>query len=130
MPPLTGIFFDTVAPAIGCLLANLMFLAPLPAVLKVRHRNELGPLNPLPFPLICVNCGLWLLYGAVTSDWFVFAASVRGCGGRDGVRASVSAAGLAPDRRPNPAPMGARPNLSFFPSRPTLLDSSWAPSTR
>ena len=67
-----------VAPALGMLLANTMFFSPLLAVLRVRRNENLGDLNPLPFPVILGNCCSWLVYSFLTHDWFLFFGNLPG----------------------------------------------------
>eukprot|EP00242_Pyramimonas_sp_CCMP2087_P014741 CAMPEP_0198203894 /NCGR_PEP_ID=MMETSP1445-20131203/7228_1 /TAXON_ID=36898 /ORGANISM="Pyramimonas sp., Strain CCMP2087" /LENGTH=280 /DNA_ID=CAMNT_0043875479 /DNA_START=102 /DNA_END=944 /DNA_ORIENTATION=+ len=68
-----------VAPSMGAVLANVMFFSPLMVVLKKRKLAQpLGKLNPLPYPIIFVNCINWLLYAFVTRDPFLFFANAPG----------------------------------------------------
>eukprot|EP00959_Pyramimonas_sp_CCMP1952_P011372 238695-Pyramimonas_sp.AAC.1 len=68
-----------VAPAVGMVLANIMFFSPLSVVLKKRKLGEpLGDLNPLPYPVIFANCINWVLYSLVTRDTLLFFANAPG----------------------------------------------------
>jgi len=72
------VLLTTVAPALGAVIANGMFLAPLAAVNKARKDGTLGDLNPLPFPAIIGNCVAWLAYGYTTKNPYVFASNAVG----------------------------------------------------
>lgn len=67
-----------VAPVVGVVVANVMFSSPLAAVLHVRRTQELGDLNPLPYPVIFVNCISWLVYALLTNDWFLYFGNLPG----------------------------------------------------
>ena len=82
-----------VAPALGTVIANVMFLSPLVAVLGHRRIGSLGELNPLPFPLIFANCLGWLAYSFVLRDYYVFFSNAPGC--LLGLYFTLSAIGLA-----------------------------------
>eukprot|EP01026_Neomeris_dumetosa_P028081 TRINITY_DN2277_c1_g1_i9.p3 TRINITY_DN2277_c1_g1~~TRINITY_DN2277_c1_g1_i9.p3 ORF type:complete len:268 (-),score=18.84 TRINITY_DN2277_c1_g1_i9:748-1551(-) len=73
-----GVFDEIIAPVIGTILATIMFGSPLPAVLKVRAAQDLKELNPLPFPIIAVNCIGWVAYGVITQDFFLYFANMPG----------------------------------------------------
>lgn len=57
-----------VAPVVGVILANCMFVSPLKEVLAAREKGNLGCINPLPFLLIFSNCPLCDLCADRTSD--------------------------------------------------------------
>lgn len=73
-----GVFLNTVAPSLGLVLANGMFFSPLVAVLKARNAQDLGQLNPLPYPAITYNCGLWLAYSFHQDNLFIFFSNLPG----------------------------------------------------
>lgn len=58
-----------VAPALGTVLANVMFSSPMPAVIGARKEGALGPLNPVPFPIIMANTLAWLVFAVTLQDW-------------------------------------------------------------
>ena len=66
------------APLAGTIVANLMFLAPVSAVLAARKDEALGEVNPVPFVSIIGNCVAWLGYGFATGNNFVFASNLPG----------------------------------------------------
>lgn len=76
------IVMSHVCPALGCLIANVLFLSPMPAVLRARRERSLGDLNPIPFIMITLNCLAWVVYSWIIRDAYVFAANEVGllCG--------------------------------------------------
>lgn len=68
----------TVAPAVGAVLTNGMFLAGVPAVQAARDKGSLGALNPLPFAMVLVNCVAWTSYGMLGGDPFVVVGNLPG----------------------------------------------------
>eukprot|EP01041_Mallomonas_annulata_P000124 gene124-188_t len=59
-------------PALGMVIANVMFATPLMAVLEARKKQDLSALNPLPWCIIAINCFGWSMYGCLMGDYFVF----------------------------------------------------------
>lgn len=51
-----GTFATLLAPGLGVVLANAMWVSPVKEVLAARERGDLGPLNPFPWLLIYNNC--------------------------------------------------------------------------
>lgn len=66
------------APVIGIVLANIMWLAPLKDVYNARLSQQLGTLNPIPFTMILINCIGWTMYGVLTNDIYIFFANCFG----------------------------------------------------
>ena len=76
----TNIFLEYVCPALGVLIANAMFLAPLGdlrSALRIASEG-LGDLNPTPWAFMLGNCLGWTAYGILTANWFVFWANYPG----------------------------------------------------
>jgi hypothetical protein len=48
-----GFSLESIAPVLGCVLGNIMWFSPLPAVLAARRNKFLGALNPYPFGECC-----------------------------------------------------------------------------
>jgi solute carrier family 50 protein (sugar transporter) len=71
---ITGI----VCPLFGSIIANAMWLTPLPAVLEVRKSRKLGELNPYPFVVTVINCVGWTMYGCLRRDLYIFASNIFG----------------------------------------------------
>lgn len=59
-------------PTMGSIIGILMFLAPMPDVLRVRKDGRMGELNPVPYPAILANCIGWVVYSYMVRDWFIF----------------------------------------------------------
>jgi solute carrier family 50 protein (sugar transporter) len=78
--PSTAIITNVICPTVGMTIGNLMWLSPLPAVLEVRLTRNIGSLNPYPFVLMIFNCIGWLIYAALTKDFFIFFSNVFGLG--------------------------------------------------
>lgn len=72
------IFMKHVCPAVGGVIALLMFGSPLKAVFEVNRTKELGEMNPLPYVAMVANCVAWLLYGTLTHDFYVYASNIFG----------------------------------------------------
>lgn len=68
----------TLCPALGLLLANIMYASPLQAVLTARKEETLGELNPVPWVLIVLNTFAWTMYGCLRKDYFVFWSNFPG----------------------------------------------------
>ena len=68
----------TVAPALGAVLGNLLYLGPLSAHLAARRTGELGPLNPLLSSFILGNTIGCVSFGFVLRDPFVLYANLPG----------------------------------------------------
>ncbi|KAF8068188.1 hypothetical protein HT031_001874 [Scenedesmus sp. PABB004] len=73
-----AIFLQHVCPALGCVVAFIMFASPLPAVREVDANRSIGELNALPFIAMAVNCAGWLFYGTVLRDFYVYAGNIPG----------------------------------------------------
>ena len=63
---LADTFTTRIAPTLGTVVANCMFLSGLPAVLGARRAGSLGDLNPVPWAFVLVNCLAWLHYSYLT----------------------------------------------------------------
>jgi len=87
------------APALGTLIANVMYFAPLKDVKQARRDGHLGELNPVPWPAINANCIAWIGYSYYTKDWFVFWANQPGL--ILGMFYTLSAIGLAKEKTRN-----------------------------
>ena len=85
-----------IAPFVGAVLANCMFLSPAKAVLKARAEGSLGELNALPFAVMIGNTAAWLGYSFASKNPYVFAANFPGL--LLGVFYSLTAIRLAPHK--------------------------------
>lgn len=73
-----NVFTDHVVPTCGNLLALVMLLSPFPAVLRIRRTGDLGDMNPLPYPMTCINSVAWVAYGMAGRNPYVFPANCAG----------------------------------------------------
>ncbi|GIL53460.1 hypothetical protein Vafri_9061 [Volvox africanus] len=73
-----GVFTETVVPIFGNILATAMLLSPFPAVLRLRQTGKLGDVNPLPYPMTCINGAGWIAYGFATANPYIFPANITG----------------------------------------------------
>mmetsp|Transcript_12974 Transcript_12974/g.14886 ORF Transcript_12974/g.14886 Transcript_12974/m.14886 type:complete len:242 (-) Transcript_12974:1340-2065(-) len=71
-------FTTVVAPTLGAILANLMYLGPLIEVIQARKKENLGQLNTFVFPWILGSTICWTCYGFVKMDPFVIFANIFG----------------------------------------------------
>jgi len=72
------VFTEKIAPTLGTVIANGMFLTGLPPIQAARKNGSMGSLNPIPFAMILANCVAWLNYGFVTQNPYVFYANALG----------------------------------------------------
>ncbi|GIL91613.1 hypothetical protein Vretimale_9627 [Volvox reticuliferus] len=73
-----GVFTESVVPCFGNILATAMLLSPFPAVLRMRQTGELGDVNPLPYPMTCINGAGWVAYGYAIANPYIFPANIIG----------------------------------------------------
>ena len=78
MPSARTVVLNHVCPALGVLLGNSMWLAPLRAVGDAVDRGRLGSLNPAPWVAMAGNCIGWVLYSYLTEDLYVLAGNLPG----------------------------------------------------
>jgi solute carrier family 50 protein (sugar transporter) len=72
------VFMTIVAPIMGFVLANYMFFAGVPEMLRCKRNATLGTFNPRPFPVVLANCVSWIIYSTLISDYFLFFANAPG----------------------------------------------------
>jgi solute carrier family 50 protein (sugar transporter) len=77
-----SVWLEYVAPSLGTVLSNVLFLSPLQSVRRLDSTKELGVHNPLPYLFMIFNCLGWIVYGVVCipSDTalFIFASNILG----------------------------------------------------
>jgi len=73
------VLMEVVAPSLGFTLANVMFFSAVPEMLRRKRANDLGEMNPYPFPVIFANCVAWMAYSCYIDDYFLFFANAPGC---------------------------------------------------
>ena len=67
-----------VCPAAGVVLSNLLYAAPLPAVISSVRKGSLGAFNPLPTTLMVLGTASWLGYGLSARNPWIVATNVPG----------------------------------------------------
>lgn len=67
-----------VAPSLGVVICNIMFLAHMPAVRAAIRTQKLGKLNPDPFKMIIGNCLTWTLFGFFSNDVYIILSNLPG----------------------------------------------------
>ena len=67
-----------VAPALGTVLATFMFGSPLPEISRSREKGTIGSLNPTPYPIVAANCASWMMYGAISGNYWVYCPNFTG----------------------------------------------------
>lgn len=69
---------ETVFPSIGVVTSTMLYLAPLPAVVRVRDQRQLGGLNTLPIGLMLLATVSWVAYGLAVPNGYIVASNVPG----------------------------------------------------
>lgn len=65
-------------PAIGVLLCNLMWLAPMSQIRHALKSENLGEMNNTPFFVTILNCIGWVIYSVLQRDFYIFFANAPG----------------------------------------------------
>eukprot|EP00601_Ochromonadales_sp_CCMP2298_P036577 CAMPEP_0173353310 /NCGR_PEP_ID=MMETSP1144-20121109/16541_1 /TAXON_ID=483371 /ORGANISM="non described non described, Strain CCMP2298" /LENGTH=283 /DNA_ID=CAMNT_0014301699 /DNA_START=52 /DNA_END=904 /DNA_ORIENTATION=+ len=68
------LFWTTICPILGLVVANAQVVPPLNAVLICRKARDLGPLNPTPWAMGLVNCLGVMIYGALLQNAYIMLA--------------------------------------------------------
>ena len=73
---------ESVLAGSGVITSSLIYLSPLPTVQKALAANQTGKagqsLNSFVYAMMIVNGSVWILYGFVIGNWFVFLANILG----------------------------------------------------
>lgn len=72
------VFTEQVAPTLGTLIANTMFLSTMPAIRAARRDSDFGELNAVPFAMTVGNCVSWLSYSFIIANPYVFWSNAPG----------------------------------------------------
>jgi solute carrier family 50 (sugar transporter) len=73
------IILEYVCPAMGTILANLMFSAPYKDIqVAIQQRGQLGDLNPTPWAFMLGNCCGWVTYSFLRQNYWIFFANAPG----------------------------------------------------
>ena len=75
---LQEIIFEYLCPTGGCILAFLVFTAPIKDLKQALRRGSLGSLNTIPWAVMTGNCLGWCAYAYYMADPFVLAANLPG----------------------------------------------------
>lgn len=79
MVSVSAIILEYVCPALGTIMANLMFAAPLQDLNDaVAAGTGIGSLNPTPWAFMLGNCLGWTTYGILKQNLFIFLANAPG----------------------------------------------------
>jgi solute carrier family 50 (sugar transporter) len=69
---------DRLCPALGVVLSNALYCAPLPETLRRVKKGTLGELNPLPTSLMVIGTTSWLSYSLSARNPWIAATNVPG----------------------------------------------------
>lgn len=78
MLTLTEIILEYICPLLGCLVAIVMFMAPVTDVRVAVTKGTLGSLNPTPWAVMTGNCIGWVTYSYLIQNLFVFVPNATG----------------------------------------------------
>lgn len=78
MPSTGTIILEYVCPALGMIIGNVMFAAPVKKLHAAVERGSLGDLNPTPWAFMTGNCLGWVAYAFFLDNLFVFFANAPG----------------------------------------------------
>eukprot|EP00977_Amphora_coffeiformis_P020379 scaffold8195_cov156-Amphora_coffeaeformis.AAC.3 len=78
MPSPQDITFKFIFPALGIVIGNAMFSAPVKDLKAAVNRGFLGDLNPTPFAFMLGNCCGWVAYSILVNDLWIFAGNAPG----------------------------------------------------
>lgn len=74
----TSFLLHHAVPCLGVILALAIYCSPLPAIRAAIKAGTLSSLSPSPFPLIVANCIIWIYYGLLIQDIWVFGSNYFG----------------------------------------------------
>ena len=66
---------NTIMPSLGVITSNLIYLSPLMTVQEALKTNNANALNSLVYSMMIVNGSIWMIYGCLIKNWFVFLAN-------------------------------------------------------
>ena len=78
----TDVLVNHVAPSVGVVIGNLMWLSPWPEISSaLKAGRGIEDLNPLPWAATLSNCILWCYYSKITGgDIYIFSGNIFGIG--------------------------------------------------
>lgn len=65
-------------PNLGVVLSNVLYLAPFPAVHRVRRYGILGDLNTVPLAIMLLSTVSWVGYGLAVPNGYIVASNIVG----------------------------------------------------
>ena len=72
------IILEYFSPAMGVILANIMFFAPVKDLRKAVRNSSIGDLNPTPWAFMLGNCFGWVVYGVLLQNYWIFFGNSQG----------------------------------------------------
>lgn len=75
---MSNIGVTVICPLLGTIICNVMWIAPMRAILTMRKNESIGDLNPIPWCITIVNCIGWSTYGLLRRDIFIFLSNCFG----------------------------------------------------
>ena len=65
-------------PCLGVVLSNLLYFAPMPAVLRANRQGSLGSLNVLPQALMVCSTVAWISYALSVPNMYILVSNLPG----------------------------------------------------
>lgn len=78
MTPLSQFLVNQFCPALGVIMANAVFAAPIKSLKSATVSASLGDLNPLPWTFMTGNCIGWVAYSFLIKNPYVLLANAPG----------------------------------------------------
>jgi solute carrier family 50 protein (sugar transporter) len=72
------IILEYFCPAMGTIIATIMFSAPYRDLKKAIDRGHMGDLNPTPWAFMLGNCFGWVVYSILLQNLWIFVANCPG----------------------------------------------------
>ncbi|GBG34216.1 Bidirectional sugar transporter SWEET7 [Hondaea fermentalgiana] len=72
------VFVLQIAPVLGVITTELLYLGPMYAMLKARKKRDLGSLNPVLFAVTAPQALQWTVYGAMIGNIYLVLGSIAG----------------------------------------------------
>lgn len=67
-----------IAPSIGVIVGNVLWMSSYPAIRKAFVNRKLGFINPIPYPFMLLNAFVWIVYSVLKQDHFLYFANIFG----------------------------------------------------
>lgn len=72
------VLLETVCPALGMIIANIMYLAPFSDAKRAIDSGDIGHLNPTPWAVMLGNSCGWVTYGILRHNFYIYFANGPG----------------------------------------------------